>query len=38
VEHVIDRLRSIVGDVEVSVLPGKQENIEFRLPEGLARA
>ncbi|MBV8563964.1 MAG: 4-hydroxy-3-methylbut-2-enyl diphosphate reductase [Methylobacteriaceae bacterium] len=38
VEHVIDKLRAIVGAVEVSILPGKQENIEFRLPEGLARA
>lgn len=37
VDHVIDTLRSMVGDVYVSVLPGKQENIEFRLPEGLAR-
>jgi 4-hydroxy-3-methylbut-2-enyl diphosphate reductase len=38
VEHVIERLRSIVGAVDVSILPGKQENIEFKLPEGLARA
>jgi len=36
VEHVIDRLRSIVGRVDVSILPGKQENIEFPLPEVLA--
>jgi 4-hydroxy-3-methylbut-2-enyl diphosphate reductase len=37
VEHVIDRLRSIVGEVEVSLLPGKREDIEFRLPDALAR-
>ena len=37
VEHVIDRLRLIVGEVEVSLLPGKQEDIEFRLPDVLAR-
>jgi 4-hydroxy-3-methylbut-2-enyl diphosphate reductase len=36
VEHVIDRLRSIVGEVNVSLLQGKRENIEFRLPKDLA--
>jgi 4-hydroxy-3-methylbut-2-enyl diphosphate reductase len=35
VEQVIDTLRRI-GDVEVSVIPGVEENIEFRLPAELA--
>jgi 4-hydroxy-3-methylbut-2-enyl diphosphate reductase len=36
VEQVIDRLRSIVGEVYVSLLQGKRENVEFRLPKDLA--
>ena len=35
VEDVIDTLRAL-GAVEVSTLPGRQENIEFRLPRELA--
>jgi len=35
VEDVIDTLRAL-GEVEVSTLPGRQENIEFRLPRELA--
>ena len=35
VEDVIDALRRL-GQVEVSTLPGRQENIEFRLPRELA--
>jgi 4-hydroxy-3-methylbut-2-enyl diphosphate reductase len=34
VEHVIARLREI-GPVELSVLPGVEENVEFRLPAEL---
>jgi 4-hydroxy-3-methylbut-2-en-1-yl diphosphate reductase len=34
VEHVIARLREI-GPVELSVLPGLEENVEFRLPAEL---
>jgi 4-hydroxy-3-methylbut-2-enyl diphosphate reductase len=35
VEDVINTLRAL-GEVEVSTLPGRQENIEFRLPRELA--
>jgi 4-hydroxy-3-methylbut-2-enyl diphosphate reductase len=35
VEEVVDALRAI-GDVEVSVIPGVVENIEFRLPAELS--
>jgi 4-hydroxy-3-methylbut-2-enyl diphosphate reductase len=35
VEEVVDALRGI-GDVEVSVIPGVVENIEFRLPAELS--
>jgi 4-hydroxy-3-methylbut-2-enyl diphosphate reductase len=35
VEDVIEALRRI-GQVKVSVLPGREENIEFRLPAALA--
>jgi 4-hydroxy-3-methylbut-2-enyl diphosphate reductase len=35
VEDVIDALRRL-GPVEVSTLPGREENIEFRLPAELA--
>jgi 4-hydroxy-3-methylbut-2-enyl diphosphate reductase len=35
VEHVIDALRRY-GPVSVSVLPGRQETVEFRLPAELA--
>jgi 4-hydroxy-3-methylbut-2-enyl diphosphate reductase len=35
VDDVIDTLRRL-GPVDVSVLPGRQENIEFRLPAELA--
>ena len=35
VDDVIEALRRI-GPVEVSVLPGREENIEFRLPAELA--
>ena len=35
VEDVIDALRRL-GPVEVSTLPGREENIEFRLPPELA--
>ena len=34
VDDVIEALRRI-GPVEVSVLPGREENIEFRLPAEL---
>jgi 4-hydroxy-3-methylbut-2-enyl diphosphate reductase len=34
VEDVINTLRAL-GEVEVSTLPGRQENIEFRLPREL---
>ena len=34
VEDVIDALRRL-GPVEVSTLPGREENIEFRLPAEL---
>jgi 4-hydroxy-3-methylbut-2-enyl diphosphate reductase len=34
VEHVIARLREI-GPVELSVLPGLEEKVEFRLPAEL---
>ena len=37
VEDVIDALRRL-GPVEVSIMPGRQENIEFRLPAELAVA
>jgi len=37
VDDVISALRRL-GPVDVSVLPGKQERIEFRLPAELARA
>ena len=36
VDSVIDRLRTI-GPVEVSTLPGVEENITFRLPVQLTR-
>jgi 4-hydroxy-3-methylbut-2-enyl diphosphate reductase len=35
VDEVIEALRRI-GPVSVSVLPGREENIEFRLPAALA--
>jgi 4-hydroxy-3-methylbut-2-enyl diphosphate reductase len=35
VDHVIEALRRI-GPVTVSVVPGREENIEFRLPAELA--
>jgi 4-hydroxy-3-methylbut-2-enyl diphosphate reductase len=35
VDDVIDRLRTL-GPVDVTVLPGREENIEFRLPGELA--
>ena len=35
VDDVINTLRTL-GEVEVSTLPGRQENIEFRLPRELA--
>jgi 4-hydroxy-3-methylbut-2-enyl diphosphate reductase len=35
VDDVIEALRRI-GPVKVSVLPGREENIEFRLPAELA--
>jgi 4-hydroxy-3-methylbut-2-enyl diphosphate reductase len=35
VDDVIDTLRTL-GEVEVSTLPGREENIEFRLPRELA--
>jgi 4-hydroxy-3-methylbut-2-enyl diphosphate reductase len=35
VEDVIDALRRL-GPVEVQTLPGREENIEFRLPAQLA--
>jgi 4-hydroxy-3-methylbut-2-enyl diphosphate reductase len=35
VDDVIEALRRI-GEVKVSVLPGREENIEFRLPAQLA--
>jgi 4-hydroxy-3-methylbut-2-en-1-yl diphosphate reductase len=35
VEDVIGALRRL-GPVEVSTLPGREENIEFRLPAELA--
>jgi len=37
VDDVIDALRRL-GPVDVSVLPGRQEKIEFRLPAELAKA
>ena len=37
VDDVIETLRRI-GPVAVSVLPGREENIEFRLPAELTRA
>ena len=37
VDDVIAALRRL-GPVDVSVLPGRQERIEFRLPPELARA
>jgi 4-hydroxy-3-methylbut-2-enyl diphosphate reductase len=37
VDDVIGALRRL-GSVDVSVLPGRQENIEFRLPAELAKA
>jgi len=37
VDDVIEALRRL-GPVEVSILPGRQEKIEFRLPPELAKA
>ena len=37
VEDVIDALKRI-GPVDVTVMPGQQENVEFRLPVELVRA
>jgi 4-hydroxy-3-methylbut-2-enyl diphosphate reductase len=37
VQHVLETLRRF-GPVEVSTLPGREENIQFRLPVELARS
>ena len=37
VEEVIEVLKRF-GPVDVKVMPGQQENVEFRLPIELARA